>query len=572
MNSPCPTPEVLIAIFAGDRPPNNARETLGHLEACSACRNTLASILPKLEVPGAYLPEEYWERVDASAPPNVATARNTIIQPLEIALDVFSPAKTTPVSEVPRRLGNYEVLCVLGRGGMGMVLKALDPALNRFVAVKVLFPNLAANEVYRQRFAREARSAAKIGSDHATAVYSVGEDGDAPYIVMEYIAGENLETKLNRDGRLSLPIAITIARQVAAGLAAAHSQGVVHRDVKPANIMLENLSNTEVKAGDLLLRVKITDFGIAKSAGLSSLTDAQETVGTPEYMSPEQISGDPLDHRSDLYSLGIMLYRMVTDQLPFKGKTAIACFTQHLSKEPQSPTAHVTDIPEWLDSLILQLLRKEPTERIQTALDVVRLLDEGYAQLLGPPTNPEERRLSTLRSYDVLDTDSEQAFDDLTFLASHICKTPIALVSLIDEDRQWFKSKVGLSVTQTARNISFCQYTIRGTVPLIVGDAATNPQFADNPLVLQEPNIRFYAGVPLIDPEGCALGSLCVIDRVARGLSAEQVTALTALGRLVMCLLGSRRELLRRKTPEPPTTETPLQQTAELRISTERRA
>jgi len=238
---------------------------------------------------------------------------------------------------------------------------------------------------------------------------------------------------------------------------------------------------------------------------------------------------------------------MVTARLPFAGKTAIACFTQHLTQEPPKPTCVIADLPEWLESLILRLLRKTPAERIQTASEVVRLLDEGAICLMGPPTDPEERRLAALRSYQVLDTESEQSFDDLTFLASHICGTPIAIVSLIDQDRQWFKSKVGLSATQTARNISFCQYTILGTEPLIVDNAATDPRFKDNPVVVNEPHIRFYAGVPLIDSEGCALGSLCVADGVVRGLSPEQVAALSALGRLVMNQLSSRRELLNRR-------------------------
>ncbi|MCE9566774.1 MAG: protein kinase [Planctomycetes bacterium] len=555
MNSQCPPPESLRMLFEGARPPQNAAGLLKHLEDCHECREKLATLLPGVEVPGVYLPENFWSAASTAEHPVADTAGHTVVQPLESGSGVFSPAKPRQVFEVPRRLGGYEILRVLGRGGMGLVLKGFDAPLNRFVAVKLLFPHLATNDVYRRRFAREARSAATIGSDHATAVYSVGEEGDAPYIVMEYIAGEDLETRLNRDGRLPIPLAICIARQVAAGLAAAHSQGIVHRDIKPANVLLENSSGTEHQLHrDCAIRVKITDFGIAKSSSMPGITGVQETVGTPEYMAPEQISGEPLDPRSDLYSLGVTLYRMVSDQLPFTGKTAIACFTQHFSKEPPSLTAHVADLPAWFESLILRLLRKDPAERVQTAAEVVRLLDDGYAHLQGPPTDPEDKRLAVLRSYRVLDTASEQAFDDLTFLAAHICGTPIAMVSLIDEDRQWFKSKVGLSITQTARNISFCQHTIRGTTPLIVSNAATDPLFADNPTVRQEPNIRFYAGVPLIDPEGCALGSLCVLDRVARGLTSDQVSALSALGRLVMTQLTMRRELMERREAGKSTT------------------
>ncbi|MBA4188543.1 MAG: hypothetical protein C0467_11105 [Planctomycetaceae bacterium] len=541
MGSPCPPPERFDSLFNGARPPLDGRVILAHLEQCPACRDVVATRFPGLEVPSAFRPAEKSESPVATATGTHETANNTINAIFDTGSGGFSACKPKPAVVVPRRLGTYEILRVLGRGGMGMVLKALDPALNRFVAVKILFPHLASNETYRLRFAREARSAAKIGSDHATAVFAVGEDGDAPYIVMEYVSGEDLETRLNREGRLPLPLAINIARQVAAGLAAAHAEGVVHRDIKPGNILLEPLADSEQ------VRVKITDFGIARSMGSTAITGAEETVGTPEYMAPEQISGDPLDHRCDLYSFGILLYRLVTARLPFAGKTAIACFTQHLSLEPPKPTKVVADLPEWLESLILRLLRKDPAERIQTASEVVRLLDEGAARLLGPPTDPESRRLAALRSYQVLDTASEQSFDDLTFLASHICGTPIALVSFIDEDRQWFKSKVGLSAIQTARNVSFCQYTIRGTEPMIVGNAATDPRFQDNPVVVNEPHIRFYAGVPLIDTEGCALGSLCVVDRVVRGMSPEQIAALSALGRLVMNQLTLRRELLNRR-------------------------
>lgn len=541
MNSACPPPELIQLLFDAPRPPQSARVVLAHLEACQACRDNLAVLLPGLEVPSTLSPESFWAPgPSASTAPH--TRAKTVVQPLETSSGVFPTYQPRPVFEIPRRLGHYEVLRVLGRGGMGLVLKALDPALNRFVAVKVLFPHLAADESYRLRFAREARAAATIGSDHATAVHSVGEEGNAPYIVMEYVSGENLETRLNREGRLPVGAAIRIARQVASGLAAAHAQGVVHRDIKPANVLLEG-----PVCGDSPIRVKITDFGIARAVGSPAITGAQEMVGTPEYMAPEQISGDPLDHRCDLYSFGVLLYRMCTDKLPFQAKTPVACFAQHLTKEPAAPTTHVADLPAWLESLIVHLLRKDPAERIQTAVEVIRLLDEGAAQLLGPPIDPEERRLAALRSYRVLDTDSEQVFDDLTFLASHICGTPIAALSLIDEDRQWFKSKVGLSVSQTARNISFCQYTIRGTDPMIVGNATTDQRFLDNPLVRGDPGIRFYAGVPLINTEGCALGSLCVIDRVPRGLSSEQLAALGALGRLVMNQLELRRELMELK-------------------------
>jgi len=285
MGSPCPPPERFDSLFNGSRPPHDGRGVLNHLEGCPECRDVVATRFPGLEVPPAFRPEATLLAPVAAATGAEEPANNTINAIFETGVGVFSASKPKPATEVPQRLGTYQILRVLGRGGMGMVLKALDPALNRFVAVKILFSQFASDDSYRLRFAREARSAAKIGSDHATAVFAVGEDGDAPYIVMEYVSGEDLETRLNREGRLSLPVAINIARQVAAGLAAAHAEGVIHRDIKPANILLETLSDSGQ------VRVKITDFGIARSMGSTAITGAEETVGTPEYMAPEQISG-----------------------------------------------------------------------------------------------------------------------------------------------------------------------------------------------------------------------------------------------------------------------------------------
>ncbi|WP_439626695.1 GAF domain-containing serine/threonine-protein kinase [Gemmata sp.] len=543
MNTTCPAPDAIKALFDGHRPPHDARAVLTHVEGCLACRGRLVALAPGAELPTSYLPEVGDSVVFEETP--VAAKGGTVSETLGTDFAVFASLKAEPKSEVPRRVGGYDVIRVLGRGGMGIVLKALDPVLNRFVAVKLMFPKVAADASCRFRFGREARSAARIGSDHATAVYSVGEDGAVPYIVMEYVAGENLETRLAREGRLPLSVVVAISRQIVAGLAAAHAQGVVHRDIKPGNILLERPAEGDGGGGGPPVRVKITDFGIARSIGLPGITNAEHAVGTPEYMAPEQINGDELDARSDLYSFGMLLYRMVAGRLPFTAKTAMACFANHLNTQFVTPKKYAADLPDWLEALVMKLLRKDPADRPQTAAEVGRLLDEGSARLLGPPLDPEAKRVAALKTYGVLDTDPEQAFDDLTHLASYICGTPIAIVSLLDEDRQWFKSKVGLSVNQTAKNVSFCQYTIKGTAPMIVGNAEADARFADNPLVKLDPHIRFYAGVPLIDGDGAALGSLCVIDRVQRELSSEQIAALAALGRSVMSQLALRRELLR---------------------------
>ena len=205
-------------------------------------------------------------------------------------------------------LGPYQIIDVIGRGGMGIVLRALDAKLNRIVAVKVLAPELAANPNARRRFLREAQAAAAVSHPHVVTIHAVDED-KLPYLVMECIVGQSLQEKLDRIGALRLTEILRIGRQVAEGLAAAHEQGLIHRDIKPANILLEN--GVE--------RVKITDFGLARAVDDVAITRPGKVSGTPQYMSPEQARGERVDHRSDLFSLGCVLYAMCTGAPPFRG-------------------------------------------------------------------------------------------------------------------------------------------------------------------------------------------------------------------------------------------------------------
>ena len=190
------------------------------------------------------------------------------------------------------RLGSYEVLEVLGQGGMGVVLKARDPALDRTVAIKVLTPALAHAATARRRFAREARAAAAVGHEHIVAIHAVDEFRGLPYLVMQYIPGRSLQERLDASGPLEVKEILRIGTQAARALAAAHAQGVVHRDIKPANILLENCVE----------RVKLTDFGLARAIDDASLTQSGVIAGTPQYMAPEQARGEPVDARADLFS------------------------------------------------------------------------------------------------------------------------------------------------------------------------------------------------------------------------------------------------------------------------------
>ena len=216
-----------------------------------------------------------------------------------VSLDFLEPCST------PSRIGKlgvYEIIEVIGHGGMGIVLKAYDTKLHRVVAIKSLAPALATNGTAVKRFLREARAAAAVSHDHVVTIFAVDEASVPPYLVMECIAGQSLQQKIDRNGPLEPAEILRIGMQISEGLAAAHKQGLIHRDIKPSNILLEN--GVE--------RAKITDFGLARAVDDVTMTQAGHVAGTPEYMSPEQAKGEHLDARSDLFSLGSVLYTMCT--------------------------------------------------------------------------------------------------------------------------------------------------------------------------------------------------------------------------------------------------------------------
>jgi serine/threonine-protein kinase len=533
-----------------------------HVDACERCQKTLDE-LTGLDA-GISWPGLAAQPPSLSQPPKAETALQQAMQQLGAELSVTETV-AAPVpgeelsltflspSEDPAhlgRLGHYEVLGVIGRGGMGLVLQAFDPALKRTVAIKVLAPQLALSAPGRKRFIREAQAAAAVNHENVVTIHAVDEANGLPYLVMHYIAGESLQQRLDAAaGPLKLKHILRIGRQTAAGLAAAHAQGLIHRDIKPANILLEVTGvDLSPEVCDLahrqdLEQVRITDFGLARAINDVSLSQSGVVVGTPLYMSPEQISGGPSDRRSDLYSLGVLLYRMATGREPFVGEETSKVWAQHLFERPPSPSEVApAAVPLWLEELILRLLQKDPAARPQTAEEVMQSLDQGTCS--APVPANEEARLAALRKYRILDTDPEQGFDDLAYLAAHVCGTPIALITLLDADRQWFKSKVGLSMQETARNVSFCTHTIMQSDPLIVRDALQDERFANSPLVCSVPNLRFYAGIPLVTGEGHALGAICVMNRVPRQLDPDQVSALAALSRLVLLQLEHRRDLL----------------------------
>jgi WD40 repeat protein/tRNA A-37 threonylcarbamoyl transferase component Bud32 len=280
------------------------------------------------------------------------------------------------------RLDHYEVLEVVGKGATGIVLKARDTTLQRIVAIKVLAARLAARKTARQRFVREAQAAAAIRDDHVIAIYAVSDTGAAPYLVMEFIHGTTLEQRIKQAGALPLNDVLRIGAQTARGLAAAHAQGVIHCDIKPANILLENSVE----------RVKLTDFGLAQVENNADAPHTALVAGTPLYMSPEQARGEPTDHRTDLFSLGSVLYTLSTGRPPFQGPTVATVLKSVKDDTPPSIRELNPAIPVWLGDLVNKLHVKDAIHRLASAQEVADALSRHLAQLQEPAVVAEVRQ------------------------------------------------------------------------------------------------------------------------------------------------------------------------------------
>jgi hypothetical protein len=272
------------------------------------------------------------------------------------------------------RLGPYEVLEVIGRGGMGVVLKAFDLALRRVVALKVLAPQWAASATARQCFVREARAAAAVRHDHVIDIHAVEEAAGLPYLVMEHVTGGSLQERLDRGGPLTSAEVARIGAQTAAGLAAAHARGLVHRDVKPANILFDETTG----------RVKLTDFGLARAAEDAGLTQSGVVAGTPAYMAPEQARGEAADHRADLFSLGSVLYALSAGRPPYRAEGALAVLRQVADDAPPPLREVNPAVPAWLAEIIARLHARDPAERFPSAAEVAELLGRHLAHLEDP--------------------------------------------------------------------------------------------------------------------------------------------------------------------------------------------
>jgi tetratricopeptide (TPR) repeat protein len=269
-------------------------------------------------------------------------------------------------------LGNrYKLLRELGAGGMAWVYLAQDQVANTPVAVKILYPQFNRDMSYVERFQREARLALQISSEHVVRILDYGADRDLHYLVMEQVQGKDLATVLSDMGRLPWQEALRIGAQVALALEAANVHGIVHRDIKPQNIMVNSHGS-----------IKVLDFGIARAPSLPTLTQGR-MVGSPNYVSPEQVTGQPVDIRSDIYSLGVVLYEAISGGLPFDAETAWSVIKQHVDREPPSLSLKNDELPVEVEALVNKMLAKDPDDRYQTPTELLAAIHRVLQELVG---------------------------------------------------------------------------------------------------------------------------------------------------------------------------------------------
>ncbi len=362
------------------RSSNVVAQIAQHVESCEQCQRRLTNLAAGeaqwLEVHRWLSRPEHTLDVDAESMDARQRWKRPSAGTEAMAKSLLSPPKHP---EMLGRLGRYDIERLIGSGGMSVVFKAYDTELNRPVAVKVLAPYLAESGSARQRFAREARAAAAIVDDHVVPILDVQSDGDeVPFLVMQYVHGGSLQQRIDRDGPLGVAEILRIGMQTAKGLAAAHWQGLIHRDVKPSNILLD----------EGVERALLTDFGLARAENDACLTRSGIHPGTPHYMSPEQVRGESIDARSDLFGLGCTLYALSTGHPPFRADTSYAVMRRITDESPRPIRETNADVPAWLDAIVAKLLSKSRCERFDSADEVAELLRDCLAHVQHPTTVP----------------------------------------------------------------------------------------------------------------------------------------------------------------------------------------
>jgi serine/threonine protein kinase len=314
----------------------------------------------------------------SDTPPRSLEATGSRVAPVASSGQPATVVGARPAGVGLQQIGDYLVIRKLGEGGMGAVYLAEDTRLDRKAAIKTLRPELAADPAHRERFEREAKAAARVEHDHIVPIWQIGTTPDGtPFIAMPFLQGETLDSRLQREPGANLGILLKVAKEVADGLAAAHNKGLIHRDIKPGNVWLEgDLSSKQLV--EQIRRCKILDFGLVRTVDTddSQLTASGAILGTPAYMAPEQAKGEKVDHRADLFSLGVMLYRMATGALPFQGSNAMAVLIALTTETPPPVLAGAPKLPPAFADLIDRLMSKDPAQRPQSAGEVAAVVRE----------------------------------------------------------------------------------------------------------------------------------------------------------------------------------------------------
>lgn len=387
----CPSTTELQALLDNDLSQSDQIELTAHLDVCECCQTALESLASQGKPLSNLVPKNPEPRFDATSAfwPAVRNLEADLSKASRLATPVAatapgSSARHTPTGavqeEVPLtfldpveepgylgRLDRFKIVEIVGRGGMGIVFKAFDGCLERTVAIKVLDPQMAQNTLAQERFCREARAAARVMHENVVTIHHVEYDEvkDLSYIVMQFVNGISLQDRLDEEGRLPVRELVRISLQIASGLAAAHEEKLIHRDIKPGNVLLERGSG----------RVLLTDFGLARAAERDErLTQTGFVAGTPLFMSPEQARGEDLDLRSDLFSLGGVMYAMATGKPPFEGSSPYIVLRQVTETRHRPVQEMNPNISDELTEIIDRLLMKDPAKRIQSADEVVALL------------------------------------------------------------------------------------------------------------------------------------------------------------------------------------------------------
>ncbi len=430
-NSNCIPEETLIAIVERTLSPNEIQVAETHLEECRECAMNLGRVRKNLlRELGAEIEVDISDKSSADM-----GEASTQLQPSDSTpQEYFEPVKEAGYIG---KLKEYQLVKVIGRGGFGIVFEARDSVLHRKVAIKILTRDLASDPRARRRFIREARAGAAINHQNVVTIHGVEESDQVPFIIMELIQGESLRDRIHRSPKLDFMDVLRIAAQTAQGLAAAQAQGIIHRDVKPGNIMLVDGC-----------RVKITDFGLARvTVDNVELTSRGLVVGTPAYMSPEQVRGEELDSRSDLFAFGCVMYAMFAGHSPFHGRTMLDIAHRIESFDPPSLAAVAKDVPQFMSDIVDKLLKKDRDKRYQSAAEVADLLNQHLAILNQTPTDHLQ---SALRS-PVLKTPAPHRFvPQARILAAAVLIAGLGIGSL------WFlpqgNNKVVDSQTEVAGN------------------------------------------------------------------------------------------------------------------------